>query len=52
MCIRDRAAAYAAAGETDRAIETAESALKVALESGERQLASEIRARLEKYGRK
>jgi tetratricopeptide (TPR) repeat protein/mono/diheme cytochrome c family protein len=46
------AAAYAAAGETDRAIETAESALKVALESGERQLASEIRARLEKYGRR
>ena len=43
------AAAYAAAGQTDRAIETAESALKVALESGERQLAVEIRARLERY---
>ena len=43
------AAAYGAAGQSDRAISTAESALKVAVEAGERQLAAEIRARLEKY---
>ena len=43
------AAAYAAAGQTDRAIETAESALKIALETGERELAAEIRTRLGRY---
>jgi hypothetical protein len=43
------AAAYAAAGQSDRAIETAERALKVALESGERELAAEIRTRLSRY---
>ncbi len=43
------AAAYAAAGQTDRAVESAENALKVALNSGERELAAEIRARLERY---
>ena len=43
------AAAYAAAGQTDRAVTTAESALRVALESGEQELAAQIRARLERY---
>jgi tetratricopeptide (TPR) repeat protein len=43
------AAAYAAAGQFDRAITAAESAFKVALESGERELAEQIRSRLEKY---
>ena len=36
-----------AAGQTDRAIATAENALKIALEAGERELAAEIRARLD-----
>ncbi len=43
------AAAYAGAGQTDRAVVTAENALKMALEAGERELAAEIRARLERY---
>jgi tetratricopeptide (TPR) repeat protein len=43
------AAAYAAAGQMPRAIETAENALKVALGSGEKELAAEIRTRLERY---
>jgi tetratricopeptide (TPR) repeat protein len=43
------AAAYAAAGQVDRAMTTGESALKVALETGERELAEEIRARLDRY---
>jgi tetratricopeptide (TPR) repeat protein len=43
------AAAYAAAGQRDRAIETAEGAWKIAVESGERELAGEIRARLDRY---
>jgi tetratricopeptide (TPR) repeat protein len=43
------AAAYAAAGQIDRAIETAENALKVALAAGEHELAAEIRARLNRY---
>ena len=43
------AAAYAAAGQKDRAVTTAESALAAALETGERELATQIRARLERY---
>jgi len=43
------AAAYAAAGQSELAIGTAERALKTALESGERELAAEIRTRLEGY---
>ena len=43
------AAAYAAAGQSDRAVTTAESALAVAVEAGERELATQIRARLERY---
>ena len=43
------AAAYAAAGQIDRAVATAESALKAALETGERELAGEIRTRLDRY---
>ena len=43
------AAAYAAAGQTDRAVTTADTALKVAMESGERELAVQIRTRLERY---
>ena len=43
------AAAYAAAGQADRAITTAENALKVASDAGERELAEQIRARLERY---
>ena len=43
------AAAYAATGRTDRAVAAAERALGVAVESGERALADEIRARLERY---
>jgi hypothetical protein len=43
------AAAYATAGQTDRAIETAERALTLAVESGERELAAEIRTRLDRY---
>jgi tetratricopeptide (TPR) repeat protein/mono/diheme cytochrome c family protein len=43
------AAAYAAAGQSDRAIETAERALSLALETGERELAAEIRTRLNRY---
>ena len=43
------AAAYAAAGQTERAIATADNALKVAMDAGERELAAEIRARLERY---
>jgi tetratricopeptide (TPR) repeat protein len=43
------AAAYAGAGEIDRAIATAESALKVALESQEAELATQIRKRLDSY---
>ncbi|MEO5741422.1 MAG: tetratricopeptide repeat protein [Vicinamibacterales bacterium] len=43
------AAAYAAADQNDRAIATAENALRIALEAGERELATEIRARLERY---
>ena len=43
------AAAYAAAGQTDRAIDTSENALKVAIDAGEQELAGEIRARLNRY---
>jgi tetratricopeptide (TPR) repeat protein len=43
------AAAYAAAGQVDRAIETSENALKVAIDAGERELVEEIRARLNRY---
>ena len=43
------AAAYAAAGQIDRAVTTADSALTMAIESGERELAEQIRARLERY---
>ena len=43
------AAAYAAAGQVDRAVSTAEQALKIAMESGERELSAAIRARLERY---
>jgi tetratricopeptide (TPR) repeat protein len=43
------AAAYAAAGQTDRAITTAERALAVASDAGEQQLATQIRTRLERY---
>ena len=43
------AAAYAAAGQTEHAISTAERALKIAVETGERELAEGIRGRLEKY---
>lgn len=43
------AAAYAGAGQTHRAIETAERALKTASESAEEALAEQIRARLERY---
>jgi tetratricopeptide (TPR) repeat protein len=43
------AAAYDAAGQRDRAIEIAERALKRAMESGEHELAAEIRTRLERY---
>jgi tetratricopeptide (TPR) repeat protein len=43
------AAAYAGAGQTDRAVATAENALKIALEAGERELAAEIGARLRRY---
>jgi len=43
------AAAYAAANQIDRAIATAENAMRIALEAGERELATEIRARLVRY---
>jgi tetratricopeptide (TPR) repeat protein len=43
------AAAYAAADQIDRAVTTAESALKMALESGERELAAQVQTRLERY---
>ena len=43
------AAAYAAAGQTARAIETAENAIKVATDRGERELAVAIRTRLDRY---
>jgi tetratricopeptide (TPR) repeat protein len=43
------AAAYAAAGQRERAAVTAENALKIAIEAGERDLAEQIRARLERY---
>ena len=43
------AAAYAAAGQTANAVTTAERALKVAMETGEKALASDIGARLERY---
>jgi tetratricopeptide (TPR) repeat protein len=43
------AAAYSAAGQIDRAVTTAESALKMALDSGERELAAQIQTRLERY---
>ena len=43
------AAAYASDGQFDRAIPTAERGLKIALETGERELAAEIRTRLEGY---
>ena len=43
------AAAYAAAGQPARAVATAESALKVASESGEHDLAAAIRKRLDGY---
>ena len=46
------AAAYAAAGDLDRAVATAERALKVALDNGEQALAGEIRTRLERYGKR
>jgi tetratricopeptide (TPR) repeat protein len=43
------AAAYAAAGQRDRAIQHAEMALKVAIDAGERELVDQIRARGERY---
>jgi tetratricopeptide (TPR) repeat protein len=43
------AAAYASADQLDRAIATGESALNVALANGERELAAEIRTRLDGY---
>jgi tetratricopeptide (TPR) repeat protein len=43
------AAAYAAAAQIDRAVATAENALKMALETGEQELAAAIRGRLERY---
>jgi tetratricopeptide (TPR) repeat protein/mono/diheme cytochrome c family protein len=43
------AAAYEAAGQQERAVVTAESALNVALKAGERELAEQIRSRLKKY---
>ena len=43
------AAAYAAAGDLERAVPAAESALRIASDSGERELAGEIRARLDRY---
>ncbi len=45
------AAAYAAAGQIDRAVATAENALKIAMEAGERELAAAIGARLESLPR-
>jgi tetratricopeptide (TPR) repeat protein len=42
------AAAYAAAGQRDRAIQHAEMALKVAIDAGERELVDQIRARGER----
>ena len=46
------AAAYAAAGELDRAIATAQRALAVASVSGPRELVEDIRARLDRYKQK
>ena len=43
------AAAYAAAGQSERAVETAERALKIAMDSGEQDLAAQIRTRLDRY---
>jgi tetratricopeptide (TPR) repeat protein len=43
------AAAYAAAGQTERAISNAERAVALATESGDPNLAAEIRVRLERY---
>jgi tetratricopeptide (TPR) repeat protein len=43
------AAAYAAAGQTANAVMTAERALKVAMEAGEKALAADIGARLQRY---
>jgi tetratricopeptide (TPR) repeat protein len=43
------AAAHGAAGRIDRAVTTAESAWKMALENGERELAAQIQTRLERY---
>jgi len=43
------AAAYSVAGQNDRAIATAETALRIALEAGERELAAAIGARLSRY---
>ena len=42
-------AAYAAAGQSELAVETAERALKIAVDSGEQDLAAQIRARLDRY---
>jgi cytochrome c-type biogenesis protein CcmH/NrfG len=46
------ATAYAAAGDVDRAIATAERALAVASVSGPRELVDDIRARLARYKQK
>jgi hypothetical protein len=43
------AAAYHADGQTDRAMTTAESALKVATDAGERELAAGTRTRVNRY---
>jgi tetratricopeptide (TPR) repeat protein len=42
-------AAYAAAGQSELAVDTAERALKIAVDSGEQDLAAQIRARLDRY---
>ena len=43
------AAAYRVAGQSELAVETAERALKVAVDSGEQDLATQIRGRLDRY---
>jgi hypothetical protein len=43
------AAAYAAAAQIDRAVSTAEEAVRAAVEAGELELADQIRTRLAQY---
>ena len=43
------AAAYAEAGQFDKAVETSEKAMQLALASGEKKLAKDIQSRLELY---